>query len=79
MERVQAHVHEDNTVTNLESGLTLREGPDSFLQTTYFSDDGQGCLARPDRAAVSAPRVRGTRSSVRVHVHGVAGSRRVNR
>ncbi len=31
-----AHVKEDNTITNTVTGLTLREGPDSFTQTTYF-------------------------------------------
>jgi hypothetical protein len=31
-----AHIKEDNTITNTATGLTLREGPDSFTQTTYF-------------------------------------------
>jgi hypothetical protein len=39
--RTQLHVHEDNTVINLDTGLTLREGPDSFLQTTYHDADGR--------------------------------------
>jgi hypothetical protein len=32
-----AHIKEDNTITNTVTGLTLREGPDSFTQTTYFN------------------------------------------
>lgn len=38
--RQQAHVREDNTITNLDTGLTLREGPDSFMQTIVFNPDG---------------------------------------
>jgi hypothetical protein len=38
--RQQAHVREDNTITNLETGLTIREGPDSFMQTIHFNPDG---------------------------------------
>lgn len=38
--RQQAKIREDNTITNLETGFTLREGPDSFMQTTYFNPDG---------------------------------------
>jgi hypothetical protein len=38
--RQQAHVREDNTITNLATGLTLREGPDSFMQTIEFNPDG---------------------------------------
>jgi hypothetical protein len=38
--RVQAHVHEDNTITNVTTGETFREGPDSFLQTTHLNPDG---------------------------------------
>jgi hypothetical protein len=37
--RQQAHIHEDNTITNLATGLTLREGPDSFVQTIYFNPE----------------------------------------
>jgi hypothetical protein len=40
--RQQIHIHEDNTITNTVSGLTLREGPDSFMQTTYFLPGGTG-------------------------------------
>jgi hypothetical protein len=40
--RQLAHVREDNTITNTVTGLTLREGPDSFLQTTYFLPGGTG-------------------------------------
>ncbi len=35
-----AVVKEDNTITNLTTGETLREGPDSFIQTIYFNPDG---------------------------------------
>jgi hypothetical protein len=35
-----AHIKEDNTITNTVTGLTVREGPDSFTQTTYFNQDG---------------------------------------
>ena len=38
--RQQAHLHEDNTITNLDTGLTIREGPDSFMQTVDFNPDG---------------------------------------
>jgi hypothetical protein len=38
--RQQLKVREDNTITNLDTGLTLREGPDSFMQTTVFNPDG---------------------------------------
>jgi hypothetical protein len=38
--RQQGHVREDNTITNLATGLTLREGPDSFMQTIFFNPDG---------------------------------------
>jgi hypothetical protein len=38
--RQQAQVREDNTITNLDSGLTIREGPDSFMQTIHFNPDG---------------------------------------
>lgn len=38
--RQQAHIKEDNTITNLDTGLTLREGPDSFMQTIVFNPDG---------------------------------------
>jgi len=38
--RQQAHLKEENTITNLDTGLTLREGPDSFMQTIEFNPDG---------------------------------------
>jgi hypothetical protein len=38
--RQQAHIREDNTITNLATGLTIREGPDSFMQTIHFNPDG---------------------------------------
>jgi hypothetical protein len=34
-----ALVKEDNTITNLTTGETFREGPDSFTQTIYFNPD----------------------------------------
>ena len=34
------HIKEDNTITNTATGKTLREGPDSFTQTTYFNPNG---------------------------------------
>jgi hypothetical protein len=36
------HIKENNTITNTVTGLTLQEGPDSFLQTTYFLPGGTG-------------------------------------
>lgn len=36
------HIRENNTITNTVTGLTLQEGPDSFLQTTYFLPGGVG-------------------------------------
>jgi hypothetical protein len=38
--RVQVHISEDNTITNVDTGETYREGPDNFVQTTLFTDDG---------------------------------------
>ena len=38
--RVQVHISEDNTITNVDTGETFREGPDNFMQTTLFTDDG---------------------------------------
>jgi hypothetical protein len=38
--RQAVHIREDNTITNTVTGLTLREGPDSFTQTTYFLPGG---------------------------------------
>ena len=35
-----AHVREDNTITNLTTGETFREGPDSFIQTIYYNENG---------------------------------------
>ena len=36
---VVTHVMEDNTVRNTVTGLTLREGPDDFVQTTTFDPE----------------------------------------
>jgi hypothetical protein len=41
-ERQLIHIRENNTITNTATGLTLQEGPDSFLQTTYFLPSGTG-------------------------------------
>ena len=38
--RQVVHIKEDNTITNVTTGETFREGPDSFTQTTYFNPDG---------------------------------------
>jgi hypothetical protein len=38
--RVQVHINEDNTITNLDTGETYRDGPDNFMQTTLFADQG---------------------------------------
>ena len=35
-----AHVTEDNTITNLTTGESFREGPDNFIQTIYFNPNG---------------------------------------
>jgi hypothetical protein len=36
---VIAHIRENNTVVNTVTGLTLQEGPDDFVQTTYFNPE----------------------------------------
>jgi hypothetical protein len=33
------HIREDNTITNTVTGLTLREGPDNFVQTNTFDPE----------------------------------------
>jgi hypothetical protein len=38
--RQVVHIKEDNTIQNTVTGLTLREGPDSLIQTTYFNENG---------------------------------------
>lgn len=38
--RVQVHINENNTITNLDTGEVYQEGPDNFMQTTLFTDDG---------------------------------------
>jgi len=43
--RVQIHITEDNTITNLTTGETYREGPDSSMQTTLFTDEGPRIVA----------------------------------
>ena len=59
--RIQSHVKEDNTIANLSSGLALREGPDSFTQTTRFNDDGSVEIVVTGLARTS--RARGSRTS----------------
>jgi len=36
---VVADIKENNTVVNTVTGLTLQEGPDDFVQTTYFNPE----------------------------------------
>ena len=43
--RVQIHINEDNVITNLTTGQSYREGPDSFMQTTLFTDEGPRIVA----------------------------------
>lgn len=38
--RILDQVREDNLITNLDTGESLREGPDSFIQHIFFNDDG---------------------------------------
>ncbi len=38
--RIQDLVQEDNLITNLDTGETLREGPDTFTQRILFNPDG---------------------------------------
>jgi hypothetical protein len=38
--RQVVHIKEDNSIQNTVTGLTLREGPDSLIQTTYFNENG---------------------------------------
>jgi hypothetical protein len=44
VDRVQDKVREANTITNVDTGETLREGPDSFQQRVLFNDDGTTTL-----------------------------------
>jgi hypothetical protein len=37
--KIIAHVEEDNTVTNIVSGLTLHDGPVNFVQTDTFDPE----------------------------------------
>lgn len=38
--RTKAMITELNTITDVDNGVTLREGPVAFTQTTTFNDDG---------------------------------------
>lgn len=42
--RIQDKVRELNTISNLDTGETLQEGPDSFVQRILFEDDGSVTL-----------------------------------
>jgi hypothetical protein len=60
--RQAVHIREDNTITNVTTGETLREGPDSFVQTTYFTSEGPvvvatGLQARVDNELMDVGRV----------------------
>lgn len=64
--RIIDKVREDNTITNLDTGETLREGPDSFGQIINFNDDGTVTIQinglsvlvkKGDRTVVDAGRV----------------------
>ena len=57
--RVQAHIQEMNTVTNLATGEVIVEGPDSFMQTNYV-ENGRTVLVVATGIAVhlqSSPKV----------------------
>src|SRR5215211_929854 len=56
--RVQIHIHEDNTITNLTTGQTYREGPDSFMQRTLFTDEGPLIVATGLAARVEGTQLR---------------------
>jgi hypothetical protein len=43
--RVQVHINENNTITNVDTGETFQEGPDNFMQTTLFTDQGPFIVA----------------------------------
>ena len=53
--RVQVHITEDNIITNLDTGETYREGPDNFMQTTLFTDDGPLIVATGSRRTCKEP------------------------
>jgi len=36
--RIQAHIRELNTITNVATGEVIVEGPDSFMQTNYIEN-----------------------------------------
>ncbi|HEX2049416.1 MAG TPA: hypothetical protein VHJ34_02150 [Actinomycetota bacterium] len=38
--RIDSHVKENNTIANLDTGLTIQEGPDAFLQRVIPNPDG---------------------------------------
>ena len=56
--RVQIHIKEDNTITNLTTGQSFREGPDSFMQRTLFTDEGPRIVATGLAARVQGAGVR---------------------
>jgi len=56
--RVQIHISEDNVIRNLTTGEALREGPDSFMQRTLFTDEGPLIVATGLAARVPGTGVR---------------------
>lgn len=56
--RVQIHIKEDNTITNLTTGASFREGPDSFMQTTLFTDEGPRIVATGLAARVAGTQLK---------------------
>ena len=56
--RVQIHIREDNTITNLTTGESFREGPDAFMQRTLFTDEGPVIVATGLAARVGGTGVR---------------------
>jgi hypothetical protein len=56
--RVQIHITEENTIANLTTGQTFREGPDHFMQTTLFTDSGPLIVATGLAANVFGERLK---------------------
>ena len=56
--KVQIHIREDNVIRNLTTGEALREGPDSFMQRTLFTDEGPLIVATGLAARVPGTGVR---------------------
>ena len=58
LKRVQIHIREDNTITNVTTGETYREGPDSFMQKTIFVDGAPFIVATGLAARVPGTQLR---------------------